>query len=66
MPTEAKKASRPAPEGDEAAQAGLFQQLGLITRAISHSGVARVLAWLVLGLVLVPPIAWLRFSVGAP
>ncbi|HVW69085.1 MAG TPA: ABC transporter ATP-binding protein/permease, partial [Steroidobacteraceae bacterium] len=53
MPTEAKKASRPAPEGDEAAQAGLFQQLGLITRAISHSGVARVLAWLVLGLVLV-------------
>lgn len=53
MPTEAKKTRPAAPEGDEAAQSGLFRQLGLITRAISHSGVARALRWLVFGLVVV-------------
>ncbi len=53
MPTEADKTPPAAPEGDEAAQSGLFRQLGLITRAISQSGVVRVLGWLVFGLVLV-------------
>jgi ABC-type uncharacterized transport system fused permease/ATPase subunit len=40
-------------EIDEAAQSGLFRQVGLISRAIFKSGVARALVTLIVGLVVV-------------
>ena len=46
-------ATPPEPDYDEAAQSGLFSQVGLITRAIFKSGVARALTVLMVALVAV-------------
>ncbi|MGH8323828.1 MAG: ABC transporter ATP-binding protein/permease, partial [Steroidobacteraceae bacterium] len=45
-----KKGRRAPAENDEAAQSGLFRQVGLITRAISGSGAAKTLVLLIIGL----------------
>jgi vitamin B12/bleomycin/antimicrobial peptide transport system ATP-binding/permease protein len=42
-----KKARRAAPESDEAAQSGLFHQVGQIVRALAGSGVGKVLVGLI-------------------
>src|SRR5262249_23681239 len=48
-----KKARRAAAESDDAAQSGLFSQVGQIVRAIAGSGVGKPLVGLIIGLTLV-------------
>lgn len=50
MSTENSDQAPAAPEIDEAAQQGLFKQVGLIAGAISRSGVGRALVFLIIGL----------------
>jgi vitamin B12/bleomycin/antimicrobial peptide transport system ATP-binding/permease protein len=45
--------SSAAAEREEAAQSGLFRQLGLIVRAIAGSGVGKALVWLIIVLIFV-------------
>ena len=53
MSTEAPEEAPAAPEVDEAAQQGLFKQVGLIAGAIYKSGDARALWFLIVGLFVV-------------
>jgi len=60
-----KKISGAAVESDEAAYSGLFRQVGLITRAVSGSGVARTLVGLILCLFVIVATAYMQIRLNA-